>query len=323
MGRKKEMLTYLFAILLIFLIYILSKFTFIRFNLFSTSFVAVVLEGLPFLLLGALISSLIQIYVPDRFFTGLNKFGFFIGIFIALFLGLFIPLCECSIIPVVARMIKKGLSPSVGISFMFAAPIINPITILSTYNAFFPNYSFAIIRSLGGAAIVFIMGLFVHFYLKEKVVIKNMSDLKEGHNHNEEDNGSRIKSLPSRTFNEFASLAVFFIIGSFIAAALKTYIPQDIIFSLGSSSYLSIISMMFLAFVLSICSQADAFIAQSFYGHFTNAALLSFLMYGPMFDIKNTAVLLRNFERKFVLMMIVLATVLTFGLSVLLNYLGV
>jgi uncharacterized membrane protein YraQ (UPF0718 family) len=320
--QKKELFTYLLTIFLVFFIYILSKFVFLRYNLFSTSFLALVLEGVPFLLIGALISSLIHIYVSDNFFTRLNKFGVFLGIFIAIFLGLFIPLCECAIIPVVARMIKKGLLPSIGISFMFAAPIINPITILSTYTAFSPNYSFAIIRSLGGAGIVFLMGLFVHFYLKNKVVIKNL-DLEEKSLNKKNYNLSKIKKVCSHTFNEFVNLAVLFIIGSFIAAALKTYTPQEILISLGSNEYLSIISMMVLAFVLSVCSQADAFIAQGFYGHFTNASLLSFLIYGPMLDIKNTAVLLRNFERKFVLKMIILATVLTFGLSSLLNYLGV
>lgn len=324
MRQKKEVITYIVVVILLFIIYLLSRLSFIRYNLFSATFLSLVLEGLPFLLLGALLSSLIHLYVPDRFFTRLNKFGIFVGIFIALFLGLVIPLCECAIIPVAARMIRKGLAASVGISFMLAAPIINPLTLLSTYAAFSPSIDFVLLRSLGGAMIVLIIGLFMHFYLKDKVVLRSVTHAEElSCECHEEKSKSRLGVISTHTLNEFAGLALFFIMGAFIASLLKTYTPQDLILSIGTNMYFSIVAMMLLAFVLSICSQTDAFIAQTFFGYFSNASLLAFMIYGPMLDIKNTAVLFRHFEKKFVFILIFLITFLTFVLSAVLAYIGV
>jgi len=323
MKKKKELFTYLSLVVILFLVYLFSKSTALRYNFFSATFVSLVLEGLPFLLLGALVSSILHFYVPDSFFTKLNRLGIFLGIFAALLLGLFIPLCECAIIPVAARMIKKGLSPSIGLSFLFAAPIINPITIFSTYSAFSPDLSFAILRSLGGAVIVLIVGLFIRYIFKDKITVKNLKGDSEHTCNHHKTHSSKIGKISNHTLTEFTGLALFFIAGSFIASMLKTYAPQKLILSLGSDPITSIIAMMILAFVLSICSQADAFIAQSFYGIFSKASLLSFMIYGPMLDIKNTAVLLRHFEKKLVITLMVLISILTFGLTYLMGVFGV
>lgn len=323
--KIRDLWGYVAIVIVAGLAYFLEKSAFFNYNLFATNFISLIMEGIPFLLLGAIVSSAIHLYVPENFFNRLNKLPIIFGLLVALILGIFFPLCECAIIPVIARMIKKGLYPSIGIAFMLAAPIVNPVTLVSTYTAFYPKISFLLARSLGGAIIALIIGLFIHFYLKNKISLRASEHHEHAHSHpsSEKNNAfQHIKAVSSHTMAEFLGVAFFFVIGSGIASLVKAYVPQQVIFSLGTHNFFSIMSMMALAFVLNVCSQADAFIAQSFYGYFNNASLISFLVYGPMLDIKNTTVLFRHFEKKFVFLLIILITILTLAFGLALKYGG-
>ena len=103
---------------------------------FALAFLSILFEGVPFILLGTLISGFIDIYLPagamDRFLPR-NKFQ---AVLMAGLLGAVFPVCECAVVPVIRRLVKKGLPVSCALTYMLAAPIVNPITALSTWKAF-------------------------------------------------------------------------------------------------------------------------------------------------------------------------------------------
>ena len=103
---------------------------------FAFSFLSVLFESVPFLLLGALISGLIEVFVPARWMTGILPRKTFPAVLISAGLGLVFPMCECGVVPVIRRLMKKGLPVSCAVTYLLASPVVNPITAISTFAAF-------------------------------------------------------------------------------------------------------------------------------------------------------------------------------------------
>jgi uncharacterized membrane protein YraQ (UPF0718 family) len=103
---------------------------------FWFSFLALVFEGVPFILLGSLISGIIGSFVPARVITGLLPKRRFPAILVSGLLGVIFPVCDCGTVPIVRRILKKGVPLSCGITYMLASPIVNPLVIFSTIIAF-------------------------------------------------------------------------------------------------------------------------------------------------------------------------------------------
>jgi uncharacterized membrane protein YraQ (UPF0718 family) len=103
---------------------------------FWFSFLALIFEGIPFVLLGSLISGVIAAFIPSRVITGLLPKNRLVATLISGLLGIMFPVCECGIVPIVRRLLNKGLPLSCGITYMLASPIVNPIVIFSTFFAF-------------------------------------------------------------------------------------------------------------------------------------------------------------------------------------------
>src|SRR3984893_7174265 len=103
---------------------------------FWFSFLALAFEGVPFILLGSLISGIIGSFVPARVITGLLPKSRFPAILVSGLLGVIFPVCDCGTVPIVRRILKKGVPLSCGITYMLASPIVNPLVIFSTIIAF-------------------------------------------------------------------------------------------------------------------------------------------------------------------------------------------
>ena len=103
---------------------------------FAFAFLSVLFESVPFLLLGALISGLIEIFVPARLMTRLLPKNPVAAVALSGLLGAIFPMCECGVVPVIRRLMQKGLPVSCAITYLLAAPVLNPIVAVSTYAAF-------------------------------------------------------------------------------------------------------------------------------------------------------------------------------------------
>jgi uncharacterized membrane protein YraQ (UPF0718 family) len=275
------------------------------FALIATS---IVIEALPFVLLGSLVSALIEVYVPERALDRIALLPLSVQIPGAAFGGLAFPVCECGSVPVARRLIARGVHPSAGVAFMLAAPIVNPVVLLSTwiaYRGFSLGPQMVAGRALLGLAVAMAAGWALGASGASSILRSAPATDHEHEAH------SRRAGFIAHLSSEFVYMAKFVVIGAAMAAALQTIVPQSIISGLADNVVIASLALMALAFVLSLCSEADAFVAISF-TQFSPAAQLAFLVSGPVLDTKLTFLYGATFGARFVprLMLVVVPVVL-------------
>ncbi|MED3855052.1 hypothetical protein COK01_28580 [Priestia megaterium] len=278
----------------------------------NTIFISILIEALPFILLGVIISGIIQIFVTDEMMAKAipkNKFG---AIVLASVIGALFPACECGIVPITRRLMAKGVPLYAAIPFMLTGPIINPVVLFATFVAFGNDWKIMIERGLVAFLVSLIVGLILAFQFKTPQV-KNEIHVHTASKKMSEKIGEALK----HTIDEFFSVGKFVIIGGLIAAAMQTYVKTSTLMALGHGAVSSNIVMMGLSYILSLCSSADAFIASSFRSTFNDSAIIAFLVFGPMFDIKNTLMMLSQFKTKFVFSLFAYVFILVLVLSLL------
>ncbi len=277
-----------------------------RLSTLATIFLGIFIEALPYLLLGIIASGFIEVFVKKDLILRLIPKNRLLGILIGSVLGLLFPVCEHGVVPLTRRLFQKGMPVSMGISFMLAAPVMNPIVIASTLAAFglSPVFWGRIILTL---VIANITGL-VFSVQKDEEILASLPEILvyDCHHCGQEINPEltfKEKILQSIVIagDEFFDIGLFFIIGAFLAALLQTFVPQSILLAIGGGPVLSILIMILLAVVLSICSTVDAFVALSFVETFSTGSILAFLVYGPMIDIKAIMMFTRVFKKKTIL----------------------
>lgn len=290
-------------------------------NIFSTRFLGIFVEAVPFLLLGSITSGLIEIFVKaDDLLRWLpkNRFGAAVG---GTFLGILFPVCECGVVPVTRRLFTKGLPMSMGIAFLLAAPFMNPIVFASTYIAFGFGPVF-IGRFVITAIVAITVGTIISSFSQPEEVLKPQSMNTLG---NIQPNLStvpfRSKFLRSMYIagDEFFEMGRFLIVGCALAAAMQTLVPQESLLTLGTGPVLSVVFLQILAFILSVCSTVDSFLALAFVNTFTTGSIIGFLSFGPMVDIKSTLMFTGVFKRKIVLYLIALPFLMNLLAGVIIN----
>ncbi|MBP6784171.1 MAG: permease [Verrucomicrobiales bacterium] len=299
------------------------------FSDFCLLFLSIILEGAPFILLGTLISGFIDAYLPPGLIDRWLPKNKVLAVILSGLLGAIFPVCECAIVPVIRRLIRKGLPVSCAITYMLSAPIINPIVVVSTMKAFSTSLGQFSLRETEAAVaygpvfmsasrliIAFLVtvavGLVVLKFrsrsiLKPGVVplhLDNDSDESEsvpaGHTH-DEPGPNRLVLAMRTTMRDFMETAMYFTIGVAITAVFKAYVTEDVILLFNQNEVTGIGLMMVLAFVLSLCSTSDAFIAANF--PVPQSAKLAFLVFGPMMDVKLVFMYLSVFKSRFVLIL--------------------
>ena len=103
---------------------------------FLIVFGSLLVEATPFILLGAFVSAAIEVFVPTSTFAHLGRLPRPLQLPAAALAGIAFPVCECGSVPVARRLASKGLAPSAAITFMLAAPILNPVVVASTFVAY-------------------------------------------------------------------------------------------------------------------------------------------------------------------------------------------
>ncbi|RFU70592.1 permease [Peribacillus saganii] len=274
----------------------------------NTIFLSILIEALPFVLIGVLIAGIIQIFVTEEHIQRWIPKNKVMAVVMSCIVGALFPACECGIVPIVRRLISKGVPLHAAMGFMLTGPLINPIVIASTYMAFGNNFKIAGLRMGLGFLIAILVALAVSFLFKGSQ-LKASVNIETAHSHVHTEKKSftnRFWSMLIHSIDEFFDMAKFLVMGAFLAALVQTYMPAKALLETGNGPVTSLLVMMALAYVLSLCSEADAFIGASFSSIFPTSSILGFLIFGPMIDLKNTIMMLSVFRVKFVMGMLAL-----------------
>lgn len=288
----------------------------------NTIFISILIEAIPFVLIGVLIAGMIQIFVTEEMLAKMIPKNRVLAVLYGTLLGALFPACECGIVPIVRRLLLKGVPLHAGIAFMLTGPVINPIVLFSTYVAFGNNWEMMIYRGILALIVAFIVGMILSYQYKNNQLIEKMSVKVIHHhdsNHGNQPFWEKVIGTLRHAVDEFFSVGKYLIIGAFVAAAMQTYIKTSTLLEIGQNEVSSSLVMMGLAFVLSLCSEADAFIASSFSSTFSTGSLVAFLAFGPMVDIKNTLMMLGVFKKRFVGQLILYIAILVLAGSLLIE----
>lgn len=310
------------------------------------AFLSIVFEGAPYILLGTVLSGFIDAFLPSKLIDKALPKNKILSTLIAGFLGLVFPVCECAIVPVIRRLVQKGLPISCAITYMLAAPIVNPIVAVSTATAFKESIKLfqwsdlthpgdliqhlcetapmMVSRLSLGYVVAVLAGLLVIFFKPSQIlrakIVDSIDAAKAHRDANADTPAVRVGFdtklvLAMRTaMRDFLDTGMYFAIGVAITSFFNTQVNQAILDQVAGNEWIAIPAIMSLAVVLSLCSTSDAFIAAPM-ASFSFAAKLSFLVFGPMMDIKLLFMYSSVFKRRIVFGML-------FGLMIVVGLLS-
>jgi len=265
-------------------------------------FLGILLQAVPFLLIGVLLSSAIQVFISDKLIA--EKFpkhpaG---GFLFALLAGFCLPVCDCTSIPVFRSIVRKGVPLSAAVTFLSAAPVINPVVMLSTWYAFGGNWKIVACRVGLGLFCAVLIGLtFSGAKFKSNVLTGGGLGALCGCGCAADPGAGKLESFMLHTQSEFFSVGKYLLLGAFVSALFQTMGAGLSRTGAGEGLLLPLLLMMAMAFLFSLCSSSDAVVARSFAAQFSMGALMGFLVFGPMMDVKNVLMLSGSFSKKFVL----------------------
>jgi uncharacterized membrane protein YraQ (UPF0718 family) len=265
---------------------------------------SIIVEALPFVLLGALVSALIEVFVPDRAFEAAARLPLRLQVPGAALAGFAMPVCECGSVPVARRLILRGVHPAAGFAFMLASPIINPIVLLSTAVAY--QGQNALEMTAGRAVLGITVALVAASVIARPGAALIRPRAPEAHHHDHDHGGSRLRAVADHLTGDLLFMGRFVIAGAALAAAMQTIVPQSVFTGVLTTPLLGAGLLMGLAFILSLCSEADAFVAVSFI-QFPLGPQLAFLVFGPILDIKLALLYGAAFGKSFALKLALIA----------------
>ena len=281
------------------------------FRLFVTQFLSLFIEAAPFLLMGSIVSGFLEMYLRPETLLRFVPSGRLGQVLAGSLAGMILPVCECGIVPVARRLLRKGLPPTMAIALLLAAPALNPIVLFSTFKAF--GLGSMLLWRAGGTLLV---ASAVALLVGPAWASAPAAAGPDAHRHSRS-----VHAALRHASDDFLGTAGYLVLGAALASLLRTVVPPEALLPVAGNPVLSVLALQMLAFVLSLCSTVDAFIALGFAGTFTGGSILSFLVFGPMLDVKSILLLLGNFPRRPVLQMAISAALLSFLLGVALNLL--
>lgn len=296
---------------------------------FTTIFLGIFVEAAPFLMLGTLASGLVEVFFSQGDFSRLAPRNPFAAAAMGSVMGLAFPVCECGVVPLARRLVRKGLPLPAAIAFLLAAPVFNPIVIASTLAAFGPG---PVLYGRVGLTLLIAVSTGVVFAFQQRperlLLPQNLPVVGGASGGPLEFKLSppappplveRLRQVLTIGVDEFFEMGRYLVFGALLAALMQAFIPQSALLGVSSGPVISVLVLIALAVLLSICSTVDAFIALAFTGTFTTGSILSFLVFGPMVDIKSTLMFLGVFKRRAVAYLILLPLLMTILAGVFIN----
>lgn len=315
-------------------------------QIFASIATAIFLEAVPFLLLGSVVAAAFEVFAPPDSLARVLGGGRARGVAIGLLAGLVLPTCECGVVPITRRLLARGAPPHTALTYMLAAPVINPVVLLSTWVAFQGDWSMVAGRVILVAFPAVVVGYSVG-KLPSSLILKQGNDAPAtcscGHNHGAglvqieldgescscgHDHGhggaiasstsSKLRALATHSADEFMSMSKYLILGCLAAAAVKAYVPASVLQAFSDNPITAVLAMMALAIGLSVCSEADAFVAASL-TTFPAASQLAFLAIGPMVDLKLIAMFQATFHPRVTAVLILVPIIMVAAMSITLG----
>ena len=271
-------------------------------------FQGLLLEAIPFLLLGVAIAGMARWLVPQTAWVHRLPKNPLLAPITGALMGFALPACECGNVPVARRLLASGAPMGTAFGFLFAAPVLNPIVLASTWAAFPDQPWLLIARPLGAFVIAVLLSLLLvqlpETQLLESALLseRRMSQPLSRIGLLQRSGGligdplseiapaqpERLRPVEvlEQSSREFLDLLALLVLGCLIAALVQTWLPRSWLLAVGGAPTGSILALMLLAVVVSVCSSVDAFLALGFAAQVTPGALLAFLLLGPVVDLK-------------------------------------
>lgn len=284
--------------------------------------ISVIVESLPFVILGTLLSILVQVWIPDRWITRVLPQNAFARRAVISFIGILLPVCECGNVPLARGLMIKGFTVSESITFLLAAPILNPITIITTGQAFgFTSWVFWS-RIIGGFVIANLVGWIFDRHPKQDSLLTPRfaaeCRVPDAHDHGQ----SRWQKSVALFTAEAGTIMPALFIGSIVAGFVQVVVPRAVLLNLGSNPVWSILAMMVLAFIVSVCSNVDSFFILPFASTFMPGSIAVFLVFGPIIDIKMLTLMRTTFTAKVLVQLTVIVALVSAVIGLVVNYLA-
>ncbi|MEV8368242.1 permease [Microbacterium sp. NPDC064584] len=282
--------------------------------------ISVLIESLPFVALGVVLSIVVQVWVPPGAIERWMPRRAWARRMVLSLLGMLIPVCECGNVPFARGLLMRGFTVPETLTFLIAAPVVNPIVIITTNQAFGFSDGILIARLLGGYAIANLIGwLYSRHPDPDALLTDRFRDTCE---LVLDEPGGRGRRSLAQFVIELRAVMPALVIGSALAGAVQVLIPREALLAIGSNPALSIVAMMALAMVVSICSNVDAFFALSFASTFTPGSIVAFLLVGPLVDIKMLALMRTTFTTRTLAGLVVIVVLSAFAIGSVVNLLA-
>ncbi|WP_117672497.1 permease [Micromonospora sp. MW-13] len=265
-----------------------------RVQTWTTVFVSVLVQAVPFLVFGVLLSAAIAVFVPRAFWARALPRHPALAVPVASVAGVVLPGCECGSVPIAGSLIRRGVTPAAALAFLLAAPAVNPVVLTATAVAFPGNPGMVLARALASLAVAMIMGwLWLRLGRADWLRLPRRPEL---------DGVGRGMAFWAAVRHDVVHAGGFLVVGAMAAATINVLVPERWLQTLADDPVLSVLALAVLAVLLSICSEADAFVAASL-SQFSLTSRLVFLVVGPMVDLKlismQAGVLGRRFAFRF------------------------
>lgn len=311
-GPRPRLITQTSVIALLLLVVLLGRswlqplITSESFRTWCTMFVAIVVQSMPFLVGGVLLSALMSRFLSERLLRKVIPGNPVLAVPVAGVAGFGLPGCECAAVPVSEGLMRRGLAPAAALTFLLAAPAINPIVIVSTAVAF-PNDHVMVVARIAASLLTTIL---VGWWCVARGDKLQMARRATNHHHNDD--------FLYGALHDFLHAGGFLVIGAMAAAAVNTYVPREWVDSLAGQAVLSVLVLALFAFVAALCSESDALVAASLTS-FSNTAKLTFLVVGPAMDIKLASMESGQFGTRFARQFVPVVLIVAIGSAVLIG----
>jgi hypothetical protein len=256
----------------------------------STILVAVVVQALPFVVLGVTVSGLVATFVTPSVVARLVPRNPYVAVPAAALTGALLPGCECGSVPVAGRLRERGVGAGPALAFMLAAPAINPVVLVATYVAFPGRPEMVAARFLASLLCSVVVGLVWTRLKDDRMLAAARARLESEH--------GRWATFSAAARDDLLLAGGWLVVGAAAAATLQTVVPRSALHSVAGQPLVAGLALGVLAVVLALCSEADAFVAAGL-TEFSLAARLVFLVVGPAVDLKLAAMQAGVFGRRF------------------------